>query len=497
MSSTSIKKNIIANYSSQIFIIIISVITLPKLITVMGSEAYGLIGFFSLIQSWIMLLDLGMSPTLTREIARFNGGVLKANDLLHFFKSMKKIFIGLAILVVIFILLSSDFIVTSWLKTKLDYLTLMKSVALMAFILAFRWIASIYRAAVIGFEKLVWLGIINVVFAVLRFLFIFIVLIYVGNSPVIFFIYQLIISVVELFVLAFYVRNLLPVAIVTIDYKVRPLKEVLGFSLTIAFTGAVWVIITQTDKLILSKLLLLSDYGYYSLAVQVAGAITLISGPISSAILPRLTKMEAEGKYEELITLYRSSTRLIVIITGTASLILMFFSKQAIFAWTGNMLMVEKVSKYSSLYAIGNFFLAIAAFPYYLQYAKGNLKFHLYGNIFFVVFLIPSLIIVVNKFGGIGAGYVWIGVNALYLFLWVPIINNYFVKELNKKWYLNDIFRVIVPALFITYLLSCVLPLTNNRIYSFLELILAGLIILFTCLISSGELKSLRSKLKL
>jgi O-antigen/teichoic acid export membrane protein len=463
----------------------------------MGSEAYGLIGFFSLIQSWIMLLDLGMSPTLTREIARFNGGVLKANDLLHFFKSMKMIFIGMAILVIVFILLSSNFIVTSWLKTELDYWILMKSVALMAFILAFRWVASIYRAAVVGFEKLVWLGIINVIFAVLRFLVIFLVLIYVGNSPVIFFVYQLIISVLELLVLIFYVKKLLPIPTNTIDHKVRAIKEVLGFSLTIAFTGAVWVIITQTDKLVLSKLLLLSDYGYYSLAVQVAGAITLISGPISSAILPRLTKMEAEGKHDELIALYRSSTRLIVIITGTASLVLIFFSKQAIFAWTGNMLMVEKVSKYSSLYAIGNFFLAIAAFPYYLQYAKGNLKFHLYGNIAFVVFLIPSLVIVVNKFGGVGAGYVWIGVNALYLFLWVPIINNYFVKGLNKKWYLNDIFRIIVPALLVTYLLSCFLTLTNNRLYSFLELTLVGFVILFTCLISSGELKSLRSKLKL
>jgi O-antigen/teichoic acid export membrane protein len=496
MNPISIKKNIIFNYSSQIFIIVISVATLPKLITVMGTEAYGLISFFSLIQSWIMLLDLGMSPTLTREIARFNGGALKANDLLHLFNSMKKIFIGLAIVVVIFILLSSDFIVTSWLKTELDYLTLMNSVGLMALILAFRWVASVYRAVVIGFEKLVWLGVINVVFAVLRFLFIFIVLIYIDTSPVMFFVYQLIVSIVELIVLVYYVRNILPSAIVSDDNSVRPLKEILGFSLTIAFTGAVWIIITQTDKLILSKLLPLSEYGYYSLSVQVAGAITLISGPISSVILPRLSKMEAEGKQEELIALYRSFTRLIVIITGTASLILVFFSKQVIFAWTGNLLMVEKVSKYTSLYAIGNFFLAIAAFPYYLQYAKGNLKFHLIGNIFFVLFLIPSLVVVVNKFGGIGAGYVWIGMNSLYLFIWVPIINNYFVKGLNIKWYFNDIFRISVPAIFITYLLTFLFSQTNNRIYSFLELIFVGFIILITCLISSGEFKSLRSKIK-
>jgi O-antigen/teichoic acid export membrane protein len=493
----SLKKNIIANYISQIFIVTISIITLPRLIIIVGSEAYGLIGFFALMQSWLMLLDLGMSPTLTREIARFKGGVLDAFNLLHFFKIMKKIFIGLAILVTVLILLASDFIVTSWLKTEyIPYEVLIKSVMFMGFVLAVRWISSIYRAAVIGFEKLVWFSFFNVFFAVLRFIVVFPVLIFISHSPTIFFVYQLIVSVLELVVLAFYVGKLLPNSTKSGENQIRPLKEVMGFSLTIAFTSAVWVIITQTDKLILSKLLPLSDYGYYSLAVQVAGAITLLSGPISSAILPRLTALEAERKYIDLISLYRSSTRLIVIIVGTVSLILIFFSKEVIFMWTGNLIMVEKVSKYVFLYAIGNFFLAVAAFPYYLQYAKGNLRFHLYGNIVFGGLLVPSLIIVVNRYGGIGAGYVWIGVNAVYLFLWVPFINNYFVKGLNKEWYLNDILRIIVPASLMAYVLSYFLPSTTNRIFIFFELSFVGILILLTSLVASGKLKDLKYKFK-
>lgn len=493
----SVKKNIIANYISRIFIIIISIITLPRLITIVGSETYGLIGFFTLMQSWLMLLDLGLSPTLTREIARFNGGALDAFNLLRLFKIMKKIFIGLAVLVLILILLGSDFIAISWLKSEsIPHDVLIKSVVLMSFILAFRWISTIYRAAVVGFEKLVWFGFFNVTFAILRFVVVFIVLIFINNSPKVFFVYQLIVSALELVVLGLYVNKLLPVPIKSVEHKIRPLKEIMGFSLTIAFTGTVWVIITQTDKLILSNLLPLSDYGYYSLAVQVAGAIILLSGPISSAILPRLTVLEASHKYVDLISLYRSSTRLIVIIVGTVSLILIFFSKEVIFMWTGNLIMVEKVSKYVVLYAIGNFFLAVAAFPYYLQYAKGNLRFHLYGNIIFVILLIPTLFIVVTKFGGIGAGYVWIGVNAIYLFTWVPIIHNYFVKGLNKKWYFNDILRIILPASLVAYFLSYFLPSTTNRMFIFFELSFVGLMILITCISASGKLKELIYKVK-
>ncbi len=488
----SIKKNIIANYVSQIFIVVISIITLPKLIALVGSETYGLIGFFTLMQSWLMLLDLGMSPTLTREIARFNGGAISANNLLYFFKIIKKYFIFFAIIILAAGIFGSDFIVTSWLKTNfIPHDTLLKSVWLMSVILAIRWIASIYKATVIGFEKLVWISIFNSVFAILRFVIVF-VLILNNPSPIFFFIYQLIVSIIELLVVAIYVKKLLPVYDKINSDVAYPIKGILKFSLTIAFTSAVWVIITQTDKLILSKLLPLSDYGYYSLAVQVAGAITLLSGPISSAILPRLTALESERKLNDFISLYRSSTRLTVIIVGTASLILIFFSKQVVFMWTGNIVMVEKVSKYVMLYSIGNFFLAIAAFPYYLQYAKGNLRYHLYGNIVFVTLLIPSLIIVVNHFGGLGAGYVWISVNAIYLFCWVPFINNYFVKGLNKNWFFNDILKICLPAILGSYFLSSILPLTNNRIYIFLQLCLVGLLIFLVSLTMSGDSRKLK-----
>lgn len=488
----SIKKNIIANYVSQIFIVVISIITLPKLIAIVGSETYGLIGFFTLMQSWLMLLDLGMSPTLTREIARFNGGAIQANNLLYFFKIIKKYFILFAIIILTAGIFGSEFIVTSWLKTKfIPHDTLLKSVWLMSVILAVRWISSIYKSTVIGFEKLVWISIFNSVFAILRFVVVF-VLIINDPSPIYFFIYQLIVSIIELLVVAIYVKKLLPVYVKINSDDEYPIKGIMKFSLTIAFTSAVWVIITQTDKLILSKLLPLSDYGYYSLAIQVAGAITLLSGPISSAILPRLTALESEGKLNDFISLYRSSTRLTVIIVGTASLILIFFSKQVVFMWTGNIVMVEKVSKYVMLYSIGNFFLAIAAFPYYLQYAKGNLRFHLYGNIVFVTLLIPSLIIVVNHFGGLGAGYVWIAVNTIYLFFWVPFINNYFVKGLNKNWYFNDILKICLPAILVSYFLCSILPLTNNRIYIFLQLCLVGLLIFLVSLIMSGDLRKLK-----
>jgi O-antigen/teichoic acid export membrane protein len=76
---------------------------------------------------------------------------------------------------------------------------------------------------------------------------------------------------------------------------------VLKFALTIAFTSSVWVLVTQTDKLVLSGILPLAVYGYFILAVLAVSGIIVISGLISSSIMPRMARLNAEGKHDELI----------------------------------------------------------------------------------------------------------------------------------------------------------------------------------------------------
>ena len=65
-----LKKNIVANYIGQFYNIIIGIVMVPFYLEYLGAEAYGLVGFFALVQSWMALLDMGLSPTLSREVAK-------------------------------------------------------------------------------------------------------------------------------------------------------------------------------------------------------------------------------------------------------------------------------------------------------------------------------------------------------------------------------------------------------------------------------------------
>src|SRR5262249_61763233 len=57
---------------------LIGVAFAPLYIKYLGVEAYGLIGIFAVLQAWLTLLDMGMTPTLNREVARYTAGAYSA-----------------------------------------------------------------------------------------------------------------------------------------------------------------------------------------------------------------------------------------------------------------------------------------------------------------------------------------------------------------------------------------------------------------------------------
>lgn len=433
----SLKRNIISSYASQIYVTLIGIVMVPMYVSYMGMEAYGLVGFFAMLQAWFQLLDLGLTPTMSRETARFRGGATGGDNLRALLRALEWIFIAIAAFGCMVIVGAADTIATTWLKVEqLPKAQVAESITLMALIVALRWVAGLYRGAINGFEQLVWLSGFNTVIATLRFVAVIPFFIYVGTSPVDFFSYQLAIAFLELFTLVYKTYALFPRASGNKagTSQWTELKGVLRFSLGIAFTGSVWVFVTQTDKLLLSKLLPLTEYAHFTLAVLVASGVTVISGPISGALLPRLTRLAAEGDEAGLRELYCKATQFVAAIAVPASLVLAFFPEQVIWAWTGNHEIARSAAATLRLYALGNGVMALGAFPYYLQFAKGDLRLHLIGNLLFVLLLIPALVLATSRYGMTGAGYVWLGANMIYFAFWVPLVHRRLAAGLHAQW---------------------------------------------------------------
>jgi O-antigen/teichoic acid export membrane protein len=453
----SVGRSIVANYASQLYASAVAILMVPLYVRYMGVEAYGLVGFYAVLQGWFLILDMGLSATLSREAARFNAGAVEGIDLRRLVRSFEGIFVAVGLCGAIGLIAASQLLASRWLHVEqLSLGEVQSAIGLMAVIVALRWISGLYRGIVMGLEHIVWLSGCNMVVATFRFLLIVPYLAYVGATPTHFFAYQLVIACGETMGLVAKTYRILPRAAVPgwIRWQLQPLRGVAGFTLTVAFTSTVWVIVTQADKLLLSGMIPLSDYALYSLAVLLAGGIILLSGPVTGAVLPRLTRLHAEGDDAELRRLYRLATQIVGVIVIPVVLVLAFFPVPVLTAWTGQPEIAARAAPVLTLYAVGNGVLAFSSFSYLIQVARGNLTLHVIGNLIFVAIFLPLLIFAVGRFGMVGAGWAWLLANLLPFVLWLPLVHNRYLKGIHWGWLSRDIAAPVVPATVVAALLA-------------------------------------------
>ncbi|NJK42246.1 MAG: oligosaccharide flippase family protein [Aquincola sp.] len=469
----SLKLNIAANYASQIYTTLIGIVLVPLYLRFMGSEAYGLLGFFSMLQAWFGLLDLGLTPTIARESARYQGGALSALEYRRVFRALSLLFGIVALGGGLLLVMAAQPIAQHWLKADaLPLAEVVLAVQIMAACVALRWMGGLYRGVVSGSERLVWLSGFNALIATLRFGGVLASMWIWGFTAAVFFWHQIAVAALELIALSWASYRLLPGQRLlggVIGWSLRPIRPLLSFALTIAFTSSVWVLVTQSDKLILSGILSLSEYGYYSLAVLVAGCITVLVSPVSAAILPRMARLHAQGEMDEVRRVYRNATQLVCAVAGCAALTLAVCAEPLLYAWTGDAQIVQAAAPILRLYAIGNGLLAVSAFPFYLQYARGQLRYHLIGNVIMVVMLVPAIVLASLHAGAVGAAWAWVALNVLYLLGWVGFVHSRLEPGLHLAWLGRDVLAIIGPAIVVGMLLGATFDDPGSRSASLMQ----------------------------
>src|SRR6266849_10807514 len=147
-------RNLLAGLANSVWTAIVTLAVVPLYLKYLGIEAYGLIGFFATTQALLQILDLGLAPTINREVARCSatGNLGEAGNLLH---SLAVIYWGMAGVIVLFIVALAPFIANYWLQSKhLSQETIVHAVMLMGLVIACRWPIGLYQGALMGAQRL-------------------------------------------------------------------------------------------------------------------------------------------------------------------------------------------------------------------------------------------------------------------------------------------------------------------------------------------------------
>lgn len=443
----SLRRRIGATYVSQLYVAVVGLAATPLYLRALGAEGYGLVGFFAMLLAWFQLLDLGLSPVAMREVARWRAGALDAAELRRTARAMVVLFALLAGAGALVILALAEPIAHRWLEGRaLDTGALVVSVRLMALTAALRFLSILPRGLLTGLEQLGWLARFNAAIATARAFAVLPAMAVFGGTPEVFFTTQLVIGAVELALAGLRARRALPRADAgPARWSLAPLRRVWRFSAMVAFTGGLGVVLTQSDRLVLSGLLPLADYAHFSLAVLAASAVLLAGSPLGTALQPRMSALAAAGEAAELERLYRQGALVLGLLTLPAAATLALHPHAVLLAWTGDAAAAAAAAPVLALYAAGNAVLAQLTLPYAVQFAHGRLRLHLLGNAVMIGVLLPGQVLLTQRFGAVGAGAFWLAVNLAYALAWVPVALRPLAPGLVRPWF-TSFARLAAPA---------------------------------------------------
>jgi len=455
---------------------------IPLYIKYLGIEAYGLIGLFAVLQAWLALLDMGMTPTLNREMARFTGGARSPESIRDLLRSIEIIALGIATLVGLGIWAASGWLASDWLRAEnLPVDSVAQAFAIMGTVTALRFVEGVYRSCIVGLQRQVLFNVVNSVMATLRGGGAVVVLVWISPTIESFFIWQGAISLLTLAVLATATYHTIPKAERAARFSITALRSIGRFAGGIMGITFLALLLTQIDKILLSKLLTLGDYGYYTLATVVAGALYMLTNPITQAWFPRLSELHANNQQAELIKKYHQGAQLVSVFMGSAAIIMIVFSETILQLWTHDLELVTKSATLLSLLALGNLLNGLMWIPHQTQLAYGWTSLTARINIAAVAFIVPAILWITPRFGAEGAAWVWVGLNAGYVLIGIHFMHRKILKSEKWHWYWKDVLQPLLVATVVATILAWAMPANLQDQIKLAWLLATSAVTLFAC----------------
>jgi O-antigen/teichoic acid export membrane protein len=480
----SLKKNVAANYFGQGWQALMGLAFIPLYIRYLGIEAYGLIGIFALLQAWLGLLDMGMKPALGREMARFTGGARNAQSIRDLLRSIELIGMAIAGGVALGIWAASGWLAYHWVTARnLPMEVVAHAFAVMGVVTALRFIESIYVSSIVGLQRQLLQNVVITITATVRGLGAVALLAWVSPTIRAFFLWQGLISLLTVALFAGIVYRALPPAPLPAHFSGSALVDIWRFAAGMMAITLLALLLTQVDKILLSRLLTLESFGYYALAWVVANALMMLTAPITTALYPRFTELATNGDEVALRALYHQGAQLVTVLMGAAAMVLMLFGDRVLRLWTGNPALTQHVAPLMAVLALGTLFNGLMWIPCQMQFAHGWTLLWIKVNIVAVTLLVPAILLVVPAYGAIGAAWAWVTLNAGYLMFGIPLMHRRLLRAEKWRWYRQDVGAPLAAAAATAFMCRWVMPHGLGKFGEFCVLLMTS-----TCVLIAAAL---------
>jgi O-antigen/teichoic acid export membrane protein len=481
----TLKRNVAANYFSQAWKAIMGVVFVPFYVKYIGVEAYGLIGIFAILQSGLVLLDMGMKPALGREMARFTAGAHNAQSIRDLLRSIEIISAVTSIGIALCIWGAADWLASDWVtSTDLPTAIVTHSFAAMGVVIALRFVESIYISSIVGLQRQVLESVVSSSIATARGLGAVAILAWVSPTIEAFFVWQGFVSLITVPILAAIVYRELPPAPRSARFSLPAITGIWRFAAGVMLITLLAVLLTQVDKILLSRLLPLKIFAFYALAGVLTNALYMLTSPISAAFYPQFTELITRHDVVALRRTYHQAAQLTAVVVGGAAVVLIIFADSVLRLWTANPQLTMQVTPLLKVLALGTLVNALMGIPYQMQLAHGWTALTVKINVVAVLLLIPAIFYAVPLYGAIGAAWIWVLLNAGYLVVDIYFMHRRVMPTEKWRWYGQDVAAPLLTATVTALLFRYAMPKETGKVVEIgMMVLVSGCVVLTAAIV--------------
>ncbi len=471
-------KNIISNFITRAWLILIYLVSIPYIINNLGADVYGILALTFIITGYFSQLDLGLGGAIIKFVAEYDA----KNDyekLKNIFGTALILYFVLGIIGMILLTLFTKFFLLKIfnIPNRLSGATkIVFYVTSIAFF--FKMFQIFFQSFSFGFQRIYEVNKVNIVSQTLKIAFI-VLLIYLGYGIVSIAISNSLLTIFQLILLIFLLKRIKQ-PIFCFSFKKDVAKKLIKYSLQM-FSGSFMGTITgQIDKLAIGMFLPLSYLSYYTVPKDASTRINEVTGNIVTAVYPKFGELFGKGSKEEIKKLFLRIIKIIAILTTVVGIFILCFSYDILRIWI-NGKFAKQSFRALQVFSIGAMVNSVAVLSAFLFNAVNLARYPALLNVFTGILnaiLSFSLIPFLGLKGALLAYFVSYGGNSLIMFY-----------LLCKKYLDFNVLKKVVVFYLKTTIISFffVLPIRflNIKIISWINFCVIFIGVVFLYLISS------------
>ncbi|MGD0170562.1 MAG: oligosaccharide flippase family protein [Halobacteriota archaeon] len=463
--------NIVANFIGRFWGALMAWAFVPIYIRFMGIESYGLVGFFATLQTIFMLINLGLGRSFEIEVARLSAGQEDQQTTHNLLRTLEILYWTAAILIVILLIFLAPSISNYWLIAPgFSPNALQLIIVMIGILIGLNLIQGLYGIGLLALQKQVRFNVINSTFGTLQAVGAILALSFIAPTIQVFFEWQIIINIIWTVAVLFALRRAMGPVSSAPRFDKKLLLDIRHLTAGITGIAVLTTIFSSADKVILSKMLTLEYFGYYTLAWGAASLLALVTSPIATAVFPRMVQIVERRDEGALTKIYHQSCQLQTMTVFPIALVLVFFSSEFLFLWTGSPAIVANAHIILSVLVLGAAIASLSVVPQNLQLAYKWTKLAVILQLVSVIALIPLIIWLTINYGIVGAPVALLAVNIFYVAVFVVLTHQRYLKHEYSRWLLRDTVIPAVGTATVVVIARLIAPASLSRLNILFEL---------------------------